>query len=124
LASGAAVAAVPATTSGAGLIGTQHAGLDFTYADHTGSRYNHTPGVSGVYNLPLAAKYDLKFAYDYSRASGDLHTVKGNAASVTLLTFNNTEHGKAYFSGSLGYAWDRVKSAGISNNENGMIWGV
>lgn len=117
-------AAAPATADEPGLIGKPIAGFDFAYLDYTGSRLSNTRGGSAEFNVPLAPKYDLGFTYDFSRTSGNNYRVSGNNIAATLLTYNRTEHGKAYFSGSIGHAWDKVKAAGTSIRDNGAIWAV
>ncbi len=117
------VVAAPATSE-AGLIGKPYAGVDFTYFDYSGSRYDQAPGGSAKFNVPLSPKYDLGFSYDYSDVSGDQLSLSKHAASLSLLTYNRNEYGRAYFSGSIGHAWDRVTLAGVSDRDNGMIWSV
>jgi len=107
-----------------GLIGKPIAGVDFAYLDYTGTRLSNTRGGSAEFNLPLSPKYDLGFAYDFARTSGTDYRVSGNGIAATLLTYNRTEHGKAYFSGSIGHAWDKVKAGGTSTRDNGAIWAV
>lgn len=70
------------TAAEPGLIGKPVAGVDFAYADYTGSRLSNTRGGSAEFNLPLSPKYDLGFAYDFSRTSGDNYRVSGNGKSV------------------------------------------
>lgn len=110
--------------SEAGLIGKRHAGADLTYIDHTGSKLDKARGASADFNVPLSGKVDFGLAYDYSYGSGQNYSVSGSALSASLLTYNRTEHGKAYFSGAVGHAWDRVKVPGMSARENGAIWAV
>jgi hypothetical protein len=111
--------------SEAGLLGKSHAGFDFTYVDHTGSKLNKARGASADFNVPVNAKVDFGFAYDYSYVSGQNYSVTGSALSASLLTFNRTEYGKTYLVGSLGHAWDRVKMpGGFSGRENGALWAL
>lgn len=111
--------------SEAGLLGKSHAGADFTYIDHTGSKLDKARGASADFNVPVSGKFDFGFGYDYSYVSGrNDYRVSGHALNASLLTYNRTEYGKAYFSGTLGHAWDRVKSLGVSSRENGAIWAV
>ncbi len=114
----------PVNPAEPGLIGKPVAGVDFSYLDYTGSRLSNTRGGTAEFNVPLSPKYDLGFAYDFSRTSGNDYRVSGNGIAASLLTYNRTEHGKAYFSGSIGHAWDKVKTAGTSTRDNGVIWGV
>ena len=110
--------------SESGLLGKAHAGAEFTYVDHTGSKLDKARGASADFNVPVSGKVDFGFAYDYSYVSGQNYSVSGNALSASLLTYNRTEYGKAYLLGSLGHAWDHVKVAGGASRDNGAIWAV
>lgn len=116
--------AAQSVASEAGLLGKEYTGVDFAYIDHTGSKLNRARGASAEFNVPVTRKYDFNFAYDYSYASGSNTSVSSNAVMATLLTYNRTEYGKAYFSGALGYAWDHVKMPVTSVRENGALWAV
>ena len=117
-------ASAQSMNSEAGLLGKNHAGVDFTYVDHTGSKLDKARGASADFNVPVSARFDIGFAYDYTYVSGDNYSVSGSAVSASLLTYNRTEYGKAYFSGAIGHAWDKVKTPGTSTRENGAIWAV
>jgi hypothetical protein len=107
-----------------GLLGREYVGADFTYTDYTGSRLEKARGGSAEFNQPLSAKFDAGFGYDYVRTTATNYSVNGNAVRASLLTYNHTEYGKAYFAGTLGHAWDRIKVPGAATRENGAFWAV
>jgi hypothetical protein len=107
-----------------GLLGKRHAGIDLSYGDFTGSRIDDSQGVAVEANTPITPKFDFTVRHEYAYASGNNYGLSSNALSASVLTYNRTEYGKAYFGGGIGHAWDRVKVSGIATRETGAIWSV
>lgn len=107
-----------------GLIGKRHTGLDLTYNHFDRAVLDNARGAAASVNLPLNAKFDASFAYDYARASDGNVRLGHHGLRASLLTYNLTEHGKAYFSGTLGHGWDRLKAAGTTSRDDDSFWSV
>lgn len=108
----------------AGLIGRRYAGFDFTYDRYNSDVIGYTFGADGAGNLPLNDTIDLSFGYDLSHTNGSDHGLNHNALHATLLTYRRSEYGNAYFAGTLGQRWDRVKTFGVVAQDNDSFWAL
>lgn len=108
----------------AGLIGRRYAGFDFTYDRYNSDVIDYTFGADARTNLPLNDKLDLTFGYDLAHTNDSDHGLNHNALHATLLTYRRNEYGNAYFAGTLGQAWNRVKTFGVLARDDDAFWAL
>jgi hypothetical protein len=109
-----------------GLIGKRYAGADYTYDHFNGSTIDHTHGVAGFVNLPVAANGDVGFGYSYADTAGSTsgYGAIAKGLSGSYLVHEQTPYGRGYFAATLGHNWERVTTAGVEQRDNRSFWGV
>ena len=116
--------AQPIPTPTAGLIGHRQAGIDLTYDDYNSAATRYTIGTAATVNQPINGKIDLSFGYDLSHTTESDHGLNHNALHATVLTYQPTEYGNAYFAGTLGQRWDRLKTFGVLSRDDDAFWAL
>ncbi|MBI4625284.1 MAG: hypothetical protein HY736_18945 [Verrucomicrobia bacterium] len=116
--------AQPATTAEAGLIGRRHAGLDFTYDHYNSAVIDYAFGAAAALNLPVNRTIDLSFRYDLSHTNDSNYGLNHNALHATVLTYRRNEYGNAYFAGTLGQSWNRLKTFGVLSRDDDALWAL
>ena len=107
-----------------GLLGKPYAGFDFTYDRYSGSSIDKALGILTVVNIPVSANVDVGVSYQFSDATGPFDGPTDNVLSGSILTFNRTPMGKAYFQTTLGHAWRQDNFLQRGTHENGAFWTV
>jgi hypothetical protein len=107
-----------------GLIGKPYAGFDFTYDRYSGSQIDKALGILTVANVPVSPHVDVGLSYQYSDATGPFDGPTDHVLSASVLTFNRTAEGKAYFSATLGHAWRQNNFQNLGTHDNGAYWAV
>lgn len=111
--------------SEAGLLGKRYAGVDLTYDYFRSSnRMDDATGGALSYNMPVRPTTDVTFGYAGSSTDGNNFSASNHALTASLVTFNRTSYGKAYFGGTIGHAWDRTTYFGVRERDNSAIWGA
>jgi hypothetical protein len=110
--------------SEAGLIGKRYAGADLGYDHYRSSVLDRGFGGTAIVNAPFNASIDASLAFSPAHISGNGYSANDNNLSATVLTFNRTPEGKAYFSATLGHRWNSVSNAGVDTSDNGAFWGI
>jgi len=107
-----------------GLIGRHFAGFDLTYDHYSSAAIGYTFGVAATLNQPINEKIDVSFGYDLAGNNDSVHGLNHNALHGTVLTYQHTEYGNAYFAGTLGQSWDRVKTSGVLSRKDDAYWAL
>ncbi|MBI5382312.1 MAG: hypothetical protein HZA31_10470 [Opitutae bacterium] len=122
-ASAAPISAPAASTQGAGLIGQNYVGAEFTYV-----RFNKqavgAPKLAQDYgfffNQALCANMDLGLSYDYTRLGASGVNVRDYTANLDLTAHTKLAWGKPFVTGTVGWEWIKTRSY----NENGFAYAL